>query len=676
VLLAGTIVSAQQPAPETRSPFRTDVEAVEIDVRVLDDRGQPVPGLTAGDFEVFEEDVRQDIRAFTTMHVPVVPRPRTAGVEPDTQTNRVPFDGRIYVFVLDDLHTHPLRSTRAKAAVRQFLDRYLAANDRAAIVTTSGRAESTQELTASRPALLQAVDAFHGRKLRSSTLDRLGEYYRLRDAGELKDRQRINDPYEQERVHQARRSLTSLRDVARWLDTVPARRKALIFVSEGIDYDLTNLIDNRFASGLLADVQDAIAGAVRSNTSIYSVDPRGLGGIEEETIEVSGLPDDTTDVGPSAFMAALRMTQDSLRVLAEQTGGFALVNTNDLAGAFGRLVRENSEYYVLAYQPANTRRDGRYRRIEVKVKRPGMRVVTRDGYYARKDGERASDVSVPGPAAMRALLDSPLPVAGLPLDTTVKAFRGGKGKASVLITAEIGPEFTLAEKSGLFQGRVDLTTIAVGMNGKIAASDHRGIDLNLRPATRENVLRHGIRTTARLELAPGRYQLRIAARDTGGGRAGSVLHDLVIPDYDKAGLGMSDLLLASQGAVQTATTNVDEPLKQVLTVPPTVARAFSRADVLTVFAELYDNPKQDVAPVAVLTTMTDAAGRVVYRAEEALEGGAFESPRRAYPHSATIALKDVAPGTYIVRVAASSRAGLTVAREVSVTVRDDRTVAD
>ena len=108
---------------------------------------QAVPA-TAADFEVFEDGVKQDIRVFTPVKVPFEPRPRTAlTIEPDVQTNRVPFNGRVYVFVLDDLHTHPLRTQRVRAAMRQFLDRHFGANARAAIVTTSGRPETVQDLT-------------------------------------------------------------------------------------------------------------------------------------------------------------------------------------------------------------------------------------------------------------------------------------------------------------------------------------------------------------------------------------------------------------------------------------------------------------------------------------------------------------------------------------------------
>jgi VWFA-related protein len=672
VVLAATTAAAQQTTPGSQS-FRTGVEAVELDVRVLDDQGRPVDGLTASDFDVYEDGVRQDVRVFTPVRVPVMPRPRTGiRVEPDTQSNREPFNGRLYVFVLDDLHTHPLRSQRVKALVRQFIDRHFAANDRAAIVTTSGRPETAQELTSSAKALLDAADHFVGRALASSTLERIAEYYRQQQVSVSSEDNntravKINDPLDAERAYQARRALTSLRDVARWLDSVPARRKALVYVSEGIDYDLTDLVGKTFTSGLLADVQEAIAAAARSNTTIYTVDPRGLAGIEEETIELGSLPDETTGLGTSAFHRALRWTQDNLRLFAEQTGGFAIVNTNDLEGGFDRLVKENSDYYVLGYQPTNTRRDGRFRRVEVRLKRPDLRAVTRRGYFVPKDRP------VQHIPPMRALLDSPLPVTGLPIDSTVAIFRGAKGKASVLATVEMGPGVTLTEDNGAHRGRVELLVVAVDMDGKIVASEDPAITLNLRPQTREMVSAYGLRTTARLDnIKPGKYQLRIAARDPASGKAGTVLHDLVVPDFTKLPLAVSDILLGSRGATRVTTTNVDAILKDVLDVPPTAMREFDRADSMTVFAEVYNNRPQNDS-MSITTAVENEAGTVVFRTEERIDAFAFDPERHSWRHRVSIPLADISPGRYVLKMTAQPLGGpaAPVVREVAFTVRPD-----
>ena len=683
VLLSSHAAFAQQPAP-TPQPFRAETEAVEIDVRVVDEQGQLVSGLTADDFEVFEDGVRQSLRVVTPIDVPIVRRPRTrAAVERDTRSNRVPFDGRVYAIVLDDLHIHPLRANRAKLVVQQFVERHFAANDRAAVVVTSGRGDAMQELTGSAADVMRAVNAMQGRRLASAVVERIGAYFRLRNVGELNEGEdedggssssrtgppAIEDPLEFERVYHARQTLTSLRDVARWLGSVPAPRKALIFVSEGIEYDLRNLVENRFASGLLADVQDAVAGAARSRTSIYAVDPRGLGGMEDEKAELSSLPDDTTRLGQSAFAEALRVTQENLQVLAEQSGGFAIVNTNDLAGGFDRLVRENSHYYVLGYESTNSRRDGRFRRVEVKVARPGVRVVSRRGYYARREEPAAESRITP----LRALLDSPLPVAGLPIDSHITVFRGADRKGSALVTIELGPGLAFNQTDSVHRGHVDVAVVAIDQHGKVAATDDRGIDLNLRPQTRQRADAHGMRVTTRLALKPGRYHVRVAAHDRTSGKGGSVTHDIEVPDYEEVPLALSPILVSSLTGLLKATATVDAELRGTLGLPPTAARIFTPRDEVTLFAELYDNRKKANDPVTILTTVTDEHGRVAFRQEEHLSAASIDPARRAYRHLAKMPLKDLAPGQYVVEVRAQPTRGAAAAavQQIPLEIRPD-----
>ncbi len=143
-------------------------------------------------------------------------------------------------------------------------------------------------------------------------------------------------------------------------------------------------------------MRDVFASATRSNVSIYSVDPRGLTTLADESINVSGgFPDDPPlNLSLQSFNDSLRMSQDSLRSLSEETGGFAAVNRNDFSDAFSRVVKDSSSYYVLGYYPKNDRRDGRFRKIEVKVKRPGLEVRSRRGYTAPR-GKPPAPAKVP-----------------------------------------------------------------------------------------------------------------------------------------------------------------------------------------------------------------------------------------------------------------------------------------
>src|SRR5206468_9186695 len=169
--------------------------------------------------------------------------------------------------------------------------------------------------------LLAAVDKFTGQKLDSPTLTRNAEYFRQAEAP-IQD-SRIPDPDEQERVFKTRSMLTSLRQVAAWFGGVHGRRKTMLFFSEGIDYDITDIIrapnaPQSSASTIISDIQDAIAATTRSNVSIYSVDPRGLTDGSEDTIGVGQFAD-TDDpiagrgIGQSGLANELRVSQASLR---------------------------------------------------------------------------------------------------------------------------------------------------------------------------------------------------------------------------------------------------------------------------------------------------------------------------------------------------------------------------
>ena len=169
-----------------------------------------------------------------------------------------------------------------------------------------------------------------GRKLRSSTLERLDEEARTRGTRQQGDR--IDDPMDQERAFTARNTFDSLRNLSNFLAGVSGRRKAIIFFSEGVDYDIYDVFNTSGgASTVLQASRDAVAAATRANVAIYGIDPRGLGRLGDDMIEVQDVPQDASlGLGLSSFGDEARRSQDSLRVLSNETGGFPIVNQNDL----------------------------------------------------------------------------------------------------------------------------------------------------------------------------------------------------------------------------------------------------------------------------------------------------------------------------------------------------------
>ena len=149
--------------------------------------------------------------------------------------------------------------------------------------------------------------------------------------------------------------------------------------SEGVNYQLNEPFGMRSVSDVVRATQDTLSAAARSNVNFYTIDPRGLVGAGTDFMQMTG-PGCRTASTQVAIIDELRRTQDSLRVLAEETGGFATIDANSLSSAFDRLVDSNSRYYVLGYTPPDDAREGRFHKIDLRTKRPGLKVTARRGY--------------------------------------------------------------------------------------------------------------------------------------------------------------------------------------------------------------------------------------------------------------------------------------------------------
>ena len=691
VLLAGTALAAGQ-APATPAQqqtgaasaqqpptFKVRVDFVEVDAVVTDRQGRLVRDLKKEDFQVLEDGKSQAITNFTLVDIPVEKENRplfaASPIEPDVKSNEKPFDGRVYVMVVDDLHTRFGRSVRVKAAAKQFIERRLGANDLMAIVHTAGANSANQEFTSNKKLLLAAVDKTMGRKLDSATANKTNEYNRTRDLRQQGDA--LNDPDDMERGFNARTTLDTLRNVAEWFGSVRGRRKAILFVSEGIDYDIYDVIaqngsNHQSASTVLDATREAIGAATRSNVAIYGIDPRGLTDLGDESIELGSFPDDTSlGVGQGSLQNELRLSQDSLRTLSEETGGFAVVNKNDFATAFQRIVEDNSSYYVLAYYPPDPR-PGRTHKIDVRLTRPGLTVRARKAYLTPKkvDPPKTTGNS-PSTPELREALDSPLPVSGLTIHVFAAPFKGTAPNASVLFGVELrGRDMRVDPNS-----KILLSYIAIDANGKVKGGNTDSLTLtNLKPESKARIEQSGLRMLNRMDLPPGKYQLRVAAQDQSGGNVGAVQYDLEVPDYAKAPFSMSGLVLTSAAGSVFPTVKADEQLKPMMPGPPVALRAFPQNDEIALFTEVYDNAGATPHKVDIVTTVTTDEGKVLFKTEEMRDSTDLGGKRGGYGYASRVPLKDLALGSYVLKVEAKSRLGNTppVARELQFTVEAPR----
>ena len=701
----------QQPSSAT---FQVEVNFVDIDAVVTDERGNPVRDLTKDDFELLDDGKPQEISAFSLVDIPLpsaTARPAaTTGSVSDVKSNAEPLSGRLYVIVLDDLNVAALRSKVVVKAARELIERHFGPNDIAAITYTSGRTDGAQEFTSDRAALLAAIDKFVGRKLRSTVIEKADQYFtqtlKEMEVNQSDDPDSVEppqsgtirgpngysdittDPDDFERGHRAQQVLGSLKRLAEIMGGIRGRRKAVVMFSEGIDYPIYDIFGSQAATTVISDTQNAIAAAARANVSFFSVDPRGLVGMTSEAIELNAAADVHLGFDAKGLLADMYLQQDSLRVLAEETGGYAAVNSNNLTASLNRIVRLNSTYYVLGYYPKDARRDGRFHKIEVRIKRPGLRVSARKGYVsprivsaedqARRERELDRGRGRSGTAQtsneLREILNQPLQRNGLTLNVHAAPFKGPAKAASVAVAIEV-------DASRLHFTEMPNKTFADGMELSLYALDERGrqhggnffqFNLALQPETYERVRESVVRLNPRIALPPGRYQLRVGVRETGAGEMGTVFADLQVPDYNTRGMAMSGLLLTDEAAGQQFSPQPDDQLPPgTLPAPATSRRTFDKSAVVSVFAELYDSgTSRESRRIELTTTLVGEDGNPAFSSRETVGGASAEVKSSRIPIAKQIPLKDIRPGRYVLRLEARLLGGGTnpIVRETPVTV--------
>jgi VWFA-related protein len=719
------VLRAQAPQTPPSVTFSVEVNYVDVDVVVTDEKGNFVPGLTRDDFEVFEDGKPQKVDTFAYVEIPLERdnaflldgRP----ISSDTKSNRVPFAGRLYVIVLDDQDVAVMRTAQVKKSAKEFVDKYMGANDVAAVIHTSGRTDAAQEFTNDKTQLHAAIDKFVGRRMRSLTIERLDSYYQGLSAPQnnqegqdpeseqqpSSDRTGYNrmEPTEMERGFRALGVLDTLKLTAEFLSSVRGRRKAVLFFSEGIDYPITNAFGGQNATDVIRATQDAITAAARANVNFYTIDPRGLVGMTNEFIEMAGsgapaanadLPSILGNTGgvfnaQSELLAELMLSQSSLRELAEQTGGIASVNTNSLTNTFNQIVQANSRYYVLGYYPPEHKRDGRFHRIEVKAKRPGLRVAARRGYGSprgrtaeerKRDEEarRAREAKRPNgdktSTQLRDVLTSPLMQSGLNFTVQAAPFKHTPKEASVALAIEIDGDrlqYSTPDAQGIAANKIEVSLYGINEKGKAMGGTQSILNLTPRPETRERIKTFGVRVNPRISLPPGRYHMRIGARDEVAGMTGTVFYDLEVPDFRKEKLMLGGLLIASNMALQTPSIQRDPVLEKVMP-SATSRREFSQSDLIALYTEIYDNLGGQMARhIDVAVRMVSEDGKEVFAIRDTLENGgvAPKKPWDLYGYSRNIALKNIAPGRYALRVEAQVRGNKDVkpvTRESLITV--------
>jgi VWFA-related protein len=656
-----------QTQTSTSPTFRVEVNYVEEAVRVVDPAGNFIRGLTQEDFQLSEDGKPQRIVSFVPIDIPFVRRetstyagPAGQSVEPDVASNAQDVDVRLYVVLMDDYHISPARTGQAKQLARRFVLEHLGANDYATVVAASGDLNATQDFTQNRQLLLAAIDRFTGRKLPPATLALIDARQQQQEG---KSTAAQEDPDEAERVANARSTMRTLTSLAVWLTPIRGRRKAIVYVSEGVDnynyFDVFGSRDYPIGDSRNANARernfdavrraawDAAEAAARANVQVYSVDPRGLTSGSDDAL-IGAVPTGAFAAGPASLASELKTSQDYLRQLAEQTGGVAALNTNDFKQAFDVIVRENSSYYVLGYYSSNEKRDGRMRAVSLRIPaRPDLQLSYRTRYAGPSGKELAQATEMTA---------SPIPLRGLSLRVSAVPHKGsGKTAALDVLIEASGRDLTFKETDGIFNDTISISMRTFDRQGKAAAGERFDLNLKLKPETLHRVLEHGVRVVRTMSILPGQYGLRITAQDSAGGKRGSVRFDVEVPDFANEPLGMSGIFLASTGS--PAFTSWNRTFGELLPGSPTTVREFRPGDELTAFVEIYDNQPQPAHRLNITATVQAPDGKAVFahrdeRSTEELHGAAG-----GFGYVSRIPVTAWNPGFYVLTIEATSTLG-------------------
>jgi len=674
-------VAAQTPT------FRSGVELIEVAVLARDGNGTFVPDLTREDFQIIEQGTPQKITAFDRVAMPVFRATATTAAPPvarDVSTNEHVADARIFVLVLDALHVAPHRSRAVRKYARQFIEQHVGPSDLVAVVSPGGLESATQDFTGDKARLLAAVDQFTGSKLRSATVE-IAEEART-GVGNMRARPG-SDPSDHERSGRAQSLTNVLEALAKHLERIERRRKTLLLFSEGIDYNQMDVMARTQlnASEVTRALSRAVGALMRTNVSLYSIDPRALSSADGDLVELQG-------DGVARGVGGLGNSVDqeygdsirSLRYVSESTGGFAAVDTNEFTGAFGRIVEESSDYYILGYTPSKPPKPGEFREISVRVSRPDVRVVARKGYTmpaaqrptVRADaafepapygpgpsrmpqprlGERSpAEIATPVAATkgvandLRTLLASPLPQAGLPMRVQAIPFRGDAKNGTVQLVIEVlGAALQFNERGGRFEERIDLALLTVDANAKADNGRSTTIELRLTPEELQRVKTTGVRWLSRLELAPGHYQVRVAGRAARTGTMGLVTADVDVPKLEPDRPALSGVTITSLTSMLMITKG-EAPASALLTTPPSAARTFVAGDQLAAIVHIYVPAAQLDMDLTAHVEWPDGSRNPPMRKK--IAGG--QQQARSEEVVVPVNTSALAPGRYVLRIALS-----------------------
>jgi VWFA-related protein len=669
---------AQDSSQSSTFTLKVNSDLVLTNIVVRDKKtGAVVKGLTEKDFTITEDGKPQHIASFDFENVDEAAALNEAtinaaapngvfGAKTGTATTEELRNHRLIVMFFDITSMQPDDLDRAQDAARNYINKQMHPADLVAVVSLDATLSLDQDFTASKDLLLKAVNAYGGTQGSGFGAGATSTSNQVEDASSFSpDESEYNDI-------NTDRELFAIEDISKSLAYLN-EKKSLLYFSGGIQRDG---IENQ------ASLHAAINVSVRANVAIYSVDARGLQAI-------SPLGDATTGNlrGANSFNGAALQnnldsnfnTQEVMANLSSDTGGKAFFDSNDFSGAFDRIQKDTSAYYVIGYHSTDLRRDGRYRRLSVKINRGDVKLEYRPGYYAPADYQHATKDE--RERQLEEELASDLPSTDMAVYMQALYFRTGDDRFYVPISLVVpGSQIPFVKGGDRDKATLDI----IGQVRDTAGHDIGDIRDTVKLAVDESqqVRQKNVQYTTGFNLPVGKYHVKFVVRENETGRMGSFETDLTVPDLKKVPLKMSSVVLASQR--MPAGKKQDSPLvRDGQQLVPNLPHVFRQDQHMYLLYEVYD-PAHATGAKAVDAAGTQTAGSApapkpdknapapvrVMTSIEFLSGSAkaFETPlvqatqlneptRDAVAFQFDVPLDSLKPGTYICQINVIDDAG-------------------
>lgn len=556
-----------QPPPEGGLTLRTTTRLVHLTVVVRDRSGTPVRGLTAGDFTVLDEGKPQEIRVFEAGQAPateatgasIAARMKIPGPwPPSVFANFDPGAGvppHAAVILLDGLSTSITDQRFARLQILKFLSR-LQPGDRVGLYALGRELRVLHDFTADTGSLIEELGRYQGeiqaRPETASDLAKLLDDRKLNDAGpgvfesmldQIANEQQLQLAHLEDRV---RRTVGSLEAIAQRLSPVPGR-KSLLWISAAFPAVVST--DIRTGTGSpsgFGELTDRAARALaNSGVAVYPIDARGVmvppeyrATVNYQQVNMARLLSRTRGRGGQRQNAQTVSNADPMihnnrdettahhdvmAELAGRTGGRAYFYENDMGKAMREALDDAAASYTIAWAPSPYEDNGRYRKIRVRLKRPGLTVLHREGYFA---GEAKPEWNRKERESILELLASPLEMAAVPLAVQAQVSGAGEARRIELMVRVDPAAVTLRETQGRWSGRLDVVMVYLDARGGSKGGAEEAVALSLSAGEREQALGTGFDYRQSLPLPGGAQLLAIAVRDAPSGRVGTVRVEL------------------------------------------------------------------------------------------------------------------------------------------------------